>query len=437
MQNAKLIFISLAFSTFYSTSFALLEFPTDINSKNIQVQNTNDNFFQNFLRKVNFGGAYNAKNNANTVSDYDAEYKKILNQNIQIQNNANVNAKSNQNNSSNNIQNNDFILTDNTDKTNTNNPNKLLTVEELNIKLTEFLIKLNSIKNSNSSTTKKSDDVIDEDYKEENWSQKRRDDYFRDTGKEYNEESQRQRSENYFRAQDRQVYEKYPEIQSYNANPSTAYDSSAPYINAEDNAKPANLNVTMNDGNFLSPKGSSGELDSRLFKILPGNWLETRGSNFGLNTNGKADRTILSKFAGLTAMSSLSATGPVRVTNTSVCVVSFPREVINYYYGKVNWKDGRSVYRKYKEIAGNRVEIYNYQNGRCAVAPLWEVGPGNKESQAQRFGIDLTYCVKVNMLQTRSGAPTVKYRPVPEGKEGCEDYPSGKVVAPVVFVKKK
>lgn len=199
--------------------------------------------------------------------------------------------------------------------------------------------------------------------------------------------------------------------------------------------------ITMNQSSFEGAKGDCSGLDSRIFKGFDKDgWLTTNSSIFGLNANGSPDKTILPKYQGFTAMSDYSK-GGVNVRNKHTCIVSFPREVQNCYFGKVKgWgrnPGGKSKDQHYAEVAGTPVEVVNVTTGKCVVAPLWETGPGHDEGLKWGFGMDLPYCTYVTMLQLDKlkGNKVVKYRPVPKGKQGCEDYPN-KEIAPVQIQKK-
>lgn len=438
------VFFVLNFGIVGSAS-ALLEFPSSLtggyeNNTNPPA-NTSSTFFQNLLKKINFGNVFNTSDSsANTqttstqnpttqtgdssvyspgsldTTGYDAEYQKILEQNLGKNGVINLNSKPTTD--KNTITPSTLGVTSEVSST-----NKLLTREEVLKRLDDFIKTLNQKQASTASSQTSTTSAAP------NLTQAQQDAYFAQTGKTWSAQDYQQKNANYFTPEQAAAYSTDPYISKI-YNPAVRSDFSSPYTPVQNG-----INIMMNPGSFTGAVGSLGELDSRLFKVLGGGWLETKASNFGLNTNGSPDTVIKPQYGCKTAMSSLSATGPITVCNTSTCVVSLPREVINYYYGKVDWKDSRSIYAKYKQIAGSRIEVYNYENGTCAVAPLWEIGPGHQESLRNGFGIDLTYCVKVNMLETKSGAPKVKYRPVPSGKEGCEDYPAKRKVAPTITKK--
>ena len=429
----------------WESAFALLELPSSLNTSTgyeggtLAPANTGSSFFQNLLKKINFGGSFGNTSTQNTqtsqyntttqnqnttntggtfspgtvqTSSYDEEYQKILKQNLGGL--PTINTTSNNKNNGVDVS----IPT----LTSANNQNNFLTKEEIEIRLQSFIKAVNDKKNSNNNPQTNSAVAP-------TLTPQQQQDYFNQTGKTWDSNYFNQRNFGYFTPEQAAVFSNDPYVKSI-YNPSVRTDFSSDYTPAQQY-----INVMMNPGNFSRILGSVGELDVRLFKILSGGWLETKASNFGLNTNGAPDTVIKPQYGCQTAMSSLSASGPVKVCNTSTCVVSFPREVINYYYGKIDWSDRRAIYARYKQIAGTRVEVVNLENGTCAVAPLWEIGPGHGESLKNGFGIDLTYCVKVNMLETKSGAPRVKYRPVPTGKEGCEDYPNNRKVAPTITKK--
>ncbi len=195
--------------------------------------------------------------------------------------------------------------------------------------------------------------------------------------------------------------------------------------------------IEMNRPTFRVALGSSTDVINSLqdgrFTILPDNWLKTKATNFGLTVNGGADTGLVNFALGCpTSMSGFSR-GGVRVCNQSTCVVGIPPDVMDYYFGKTTWnrprwapypagENAQSILTLYRRIAGTPIEIINERNNRCTVVPLWETGPSKSECAGKGCGIDLTYCVKVVLLENREGRTPVRYRPVPQGKRGCEGF---------------
>lgn len=195
--------------------------------------------------------------------------------------------------------------------------------------------------------------------------------------------------------------------------------------------------ISMNQGNFTNFNGDCKKIDKRIFPKVEDNWFFTNASHFGLRANGLPDPTILPKYGGFTAMSNVAKKkngSPINVKNKHTCIISLPREVLSCIYRNVDWSNRLDIGNLYNQIAGDRYEIVNLNNNRCAVVPLWELGPGHGEGLKHGFGTDLTWCTKFTLLQFPTQGSrnwNVKFRPVLEGKQGCEDYPNNKVVAPV------
>lgn len=239
------------------------------------------------------------------------------------------------------------------------------------------------------------------------------------------------------------------------------YYASNPNVNFEDNDNPSVWNgdprtrPNPNQSNSpvnMSPSNFSGKADANADSVrsladgrftgdsqsVAEGWLTTKATNFGLTVNGGLDTGLVNFASGCpTAMSGFSASGPVQVCNKHTCVVSLPPDVMDYYWGKTNWGPSRinkwtlpgplpftheRIGDLYRKIAGTPIEIINTDNGRCTVAPLWEVGPSKHECQRGKCGLDLTYCVKVVLLDSKKGLTNVKYRPLPRAAKPCEGY---------------
>lgn len=312
-----------------------------------------------------------------------------------------------------------------------------------NLRTADTLTKIvNLIPNSNQTEEEKNNKAAEEYYN--SLSEKQKADILSQTGKEVSLSSYTQQSNNYVTPnQLQQYYSQNPSVANYSANPSTypnpTYNSNGQFVDQNGQVQ-TNTPITMNQSSFDGPKGPVSGLDSRIFKVLGDGWLQTNSSIFGLNVNGSPDTVINPAYGGKAAMSVVSASGPIDVRNKHTCIVSMAREAQSYFFGQVAWQKGgagTSIIEHYKRNAGTPVEIVNLATNRCVVAPLWEVGPGHGEGLKHGFGVDLTYCTYVTMLNLDKvrGAKAVKFRPVPKGKEGCEGY-SDKQIAPVKILKK-
>lgn len=231
--------------------------------------------------------------------------------------------------------------------------------------------------------------------------------------------------------------EDYYKNNSYVANDNPAIWNGNPKTKPTQSQTGENVPIDMNTATFVGIKGASADIINSLldgrFQILQDGWLQTKATNFGLGVDGSQDVNLVNYSSGCpTSMSGFSK-GGVKVCNKSTCVLGIPPDVMDYYFGKTTWNNSRwapypagpnaqSVVSLYRKVAGTPIEVVNTGNGKCTVVPLWETGPSKNECAGKGCGLDLTYCVKVVLLDSDRGRTPVKYRPVPAGKRGCEDY---------------
>ena len=184
----------------------------------------------------------------------------------------------------------------------------------------------------------------------------------------------------------------------------------------------------MNASNYDSNPG--GDLASKFTK-LPDGWLSGKTSHFGTEMNGGKDQSYKGYGAGWCGAAMNSK---INTCDPSVCIASLPISAQIYFFGTDDQKANLYKIRQgrndqqlaaaggknfYSRIGGTPLEIVNTKNNTCTVAPLWETGPG--EGERGGFVIDVTPCIKKTLQD--SGTPFIsKFRPVPKGKRGCEDY---------------
>lgn len=116
-----------------------------------------------------------------------------------------------------------------------------------------------------------------------------------------------------------------------------------------------------------------------------------------------------------TSMQSFSKQGTLPIDqDCRLFLVGIPQEIQRYFF------PGQSP----SSYAGTPIEVVNLRTNNCTVAPLFETGPGQCEGKNCGVGgsIDLTVAVKIVLETAKGDNFPVRYRPVPKGKRGCEDY---------------
>jgi hypothetical protein len=145
------------------------------------------------------------------------------------------------------------------------------------------------------------------------------------------------------------------------------------------------------------------------------NWIQGDTGHFGTELNGTKDKTpgktpgFNQSYACTSSMQNYAVGKRVNICDPGLGIVSLPIQIQKYYFGAKSTK---------ARVSNTPIEIVNIKTGECVVGPLWETGPGDGEI-SQPKAIDLTSAVK---KQIGGYSFISKFRPVPEGRVGCEGY---------------
>ncbi len=175
-----------------------------------------------------------------------------------------------------------------------------------------------------------------------------------------------------------------------------------------------------------------GELPDKFKKTADGS-IETKATFFG----GVEDM----KYNAVCNAANAGAVGTkVNTCDDATCVVSLPLSIQVYYFGDdtdrkkltemkrvAKDRDGFSkqvtilgqnkLEQIKKRAAGQPVQIVNNKTGRCAIGPIWDIGPKDNFGG----GIDLSKKCAQAIFKTKENF-IATYKPIKPGEKPCQGY---------------